>query len=279
MTSSEAQPFLILGATGKTGSRISRRLIEEGHPVRPGSRNAPIPFDWENPSTWSAALTGVRAVYISYQPDLAMPGALETLQVFVSLAVEHHVKHLVLLSGRGEIEAQEAERIVQNSGVDWTILRASWFFQNFSEAHFLDPIIEGQLVLPVGNVAEPFVDAEDIAEVAVQALTKPGHAGKLFELTGPIALTFAEAIQEIGSATGRDIQFIQVPPESYRKELENAQLPAPWIDLVLYLFTTVLDGRNTAVADGVRQALGRPANNFSAYARHTASTGVWNAPE
>jgi len=279
MTSSETQPFLILGATGKTGSRISKRLIEQGHPVRPGSRNAPIPFDWENPSTWSAALTGARAVYISYQPDLAMPGALETLQAFVSLAVEHRVKHLVLLSGRGEIEAQEAERIVQNSGIDWTILRASWFFQNFSEAHFLDPIIEGQLVLPVGNIAEPFVDAEDIAEVAVQALTKPGHAGKLFELTGPKALTFAEAIQEIGSATGRDIQFIQVPPESYRKELENAQLPAPWIDLVLYLFTTVLDGRNTAVADGVRQALGRPANDFTAYARRTASTGVWNAPE
>ncbi|WP_432216764.1 NAD(P)H-binding protein [Pseudomonas kribbensis] len=279
MTSSEAQPFLILGATGKTGSRISKRLIEEGHPVRPGSRNAPIPFDWDNPSTWSAALTGARAVYISYQPDLAMPGALETLQAFVSLAVERHVKHLLLLSGRGEIEAQEAERVVQNSGIDWTILRASWFFQNFSEAHFLDPIIEGQLVLPVGNIAEPFVDAEDIAEVAVQALTKPGHAGKLFELTGPEALTFAEAIQEIGSATGRDIRFIQVPPESYRKELENAQLPAPWVDLVIYLFTTVLDGRNTAVADGVRQALGRPANNFSAYARRTASTGVWNAPE
>ncbi|MFM9380368.1 NAD(P)H-binding protein [Pseudomonas sp. UV AK001] len=279
MTRSEAQPFLILGATGKTGSRISKRLIEEGHPVRPGSRNAPIPFDWDNPSTWSAALAGARAVYISYQPDLAMPGALETLQAFVSLAVEHHVKHVVLLSGRGEIEAQEAERIVQNSGIDWTILRASWFFQNFSEAHFLDPIIEGQLVLPVGNIAEPFVDAEDIADVAVQALTKPGHAGKLFELTGPKALTFAEAIQEIGSATGRDIKFIQVPPESYRKELEIAQLPAPWIDLVLYLFTTVLDGRNTAVVDGVRQALGRPANNFSAYARRTASTGVWNASE
>ncbi|MDL5591993.1 NAD(P)H-binding protein [Bacillus subtilis] len=277
MTSSEAQPVLILGATGKTGSRISKRLIEEGHPVRPGSRNAPIPFDWENPSTWSAALTGARAVYISYQPDLAMPGALETLQAFVSLAVEHHVKHLVLLSGRGEIEAQEAERIVQNSGTDWTILRASWFFQNFSEAHFLDPIIEGQLVLPVGNIAEPFVDAEDIAEVAVQVLTKPGHKGKFYELTGPRALTFYEALEEISSATGRDIQFTQVSAQAYLKELEHRQLPTPYVNLLLYLFTTVLDGRNAAVADGVKQALGRPANDFSAYARRTASTGIWNA--
>ncbi|WP_192551818.1 NAD(P)H-binding protein [Pseudomonas sp. IzPS59] len=277
MTNSEAQPFLILGATGKTGSRISKRLIEEGHPVRPGSRNAPIPFDWESPSTWSAALTGARAVYISYQPDLAMPGALETLQAFVSLAVEHRVKHLVLLSGRGEIEAQEAERIVQNSGIDWTILRASWFFQNFSEAHFLDPIIEGQLVLPVGNVAEPFVDAEDIAEVAVQVLTKPGHKGKFYELTGPRALTFYEALEEISSVTGRDIQFTQVSAKVYLKELERAQLPTPYVNLLLYLFTTVLDGRNAAVADGVKQALGRPANDFSAYARRTASTGIWNA--
>ncbi|WP_248740587.1 NAD(P)H-binding protein [Pseudomonas sp. MWU12-2029] len=277
MTNSEAQPFLILGATGKTGSRISKRLIEDGHPVRPGSRNATIPFDWDYPSTWSAALTGARAVYISYQPDLAMPGALETLQAFVSLAVEHHVKHLVLLSGRGEIEAQEAERIVQNSGIDWTILRASWFFQNFSEAHFLDPIIEGQLVLPVGNIAEPFVDAEDIAEVAVQVLTKPGHKGKFYELTGPRALTFYEALEEISSATGRDIQFTQVSAQAYLKELEHRQLPTPYVNLLLYLFTTVLDGRNAAVADGVKQALGRPANDFSAYARRTASTGIWNA--
>lgn len=279
MAHPEAQPFLILGATGKTGSRVCKRLIEQGHPVRPGSRNAPIPFDWDQPSTWGAALTDVRAVYIAYQPDLAMPGALETLQAFIAMAAKHNVKHLVLLSGRGEVEAEEAERIVQNSGIDWTILRASWFCQNFSEAHFLEPIIEGQLVLPVGNVAEPFVDADDIAEVAVQALTTPGHTAKLYELTGPKALTFEEAIQEIGGATGRDIQFIQVPAEIYRQELVKAQLPAPWVDLVLYLFTTVLDGRNTPVTDGVRQALGRPAKAFSAYARRTASTGVWNTPQ
>ncbi|WP_438302048.1 NAD(P)H-binding protein [Pseudomonas sp. NMS19W] len=279
MTRSEDQPFLVLGATGKTGSRVSQRLTELGFPVRPGSRHALIPFDWDNPSTWSAALKGVRAVYIAYQPDLAMPGALEILQAFVMQASEHQIKHLVLLSGRGEVEAQDAERIVKNSGIDWTVLRCSWFFQNFSEAHFLEPIIEGQLALPVGHVAEPFVDADDIADVAVQALTRPGHTGKLYELTGPKALTFAEAVQEIGTATGRNIQFTQVPVELYRKELEIAQLPAPWVDLVLYLFTTVLDGRNTPVADGVLQALGRPAKDFSAYAERTASTGIWNTSQ
>jgi uncharacterized protein YbjT (DUF2867 family) len=267
--------ILILGATGKTGSRITQRLKNAGLPVRLGSRGANPPFDWEDRSTWEAALDGIDAVYISYQPDLAVPGAVETVQAFTDLAVKNGVGKLVLLSGRGEAEAEDAERVIQNSGVDWTILRCSWFFQNFSEAHFLEPIIQGELALPVGNIAEPFVDVEDIAEIAVLALTKPGHSGQLYELTGPRALTFAEAVDEIARGTGRDIRFVAVPPNAYKEALEQAQLPAELIDLVLYLFTTVLDGRNTPLADGVQRALGRPARDFSDYVRRTANTGVW----
>jgi uncharacterized protein YbjT (DUF2867 family) len=267
--------ILILGATGKTGSRITQRLKKAGLPVRLGSRGANPPFDWEDRSTWEAALDGIDAVYISYQPDLAVPGAVETVQAFTDLAVKNGVGKLVLLSGRGEAEAEDAERVIQNSGVDWTILRCSWFFQNFSEAHFLEPIIQGELALPVGNIAEPFVDAEDIAEIAVLALTQPGHSGQLYELTGPRALTFAEAVDEIARGTGRDIRFVAVPPNAYKEALEQAQLPAELIDLVLYLFTTVLDGRNTPLADGVQRALGRPARDFSDYVRRTADTGVW----
>ncbi|TPG66845.1 NAD(P)H-binding protein [Pseudomonas arsenicoxydans] len=267
--------ILILGATGKTGSRITQRLKTAGLPVRLGSRGANPPFDWEDQSTWEAALDGVAAVYISYQPDLAVPGAVETIQAFTDLAVKSGVGKLVLLSGRGEAEAEQAERVIQNSGVDWTILRCSWFFQNFSEAHFLEPILQGDVALPVGNIAEPFVDVEDIAEIAVQALTRPGHSGQLYELTGPRALTFAEAVDEIARGTGRDIRFVAVPPDAYREALEQAQLPAELINLVLYLFTTVLDGRNTLVTDGVQRALGRPARDFSDYVRRTADTGVW----
>jgi uncharacterized protein YbjT (DUF2867 family) len=267
--------ILILGATGKTGSRITQRLKNAGLPVRLGSRGANPPFDWEDRSNWEAALDGIDAVYISYQPDLAVPGAVETVQAFTDLAVKNGVGKLVLLSGRGEAEAEDAERVIQNSGVDWTILRCSWFFQNFSEAHFLEPIIQGELALPVGNIAEPFVDVEDIAEIAVLALTKPGHSGQLYELTGPRALTFAEAVDEIARGTGRDIRFVAVPPNAYKEALEQAQLPAELIDLVLYLFTTVLDGRNTPLADGVQRALGRPARDFSDYVRRTANTGVW----
>lgn len=267
--------ILILGATGKTGSRITQRLKNAGLPVRLGSRGANPPFDWEDRSTWEAALDGIDAVYISYQPDLAVPGAVETVQAFTDLAVKNGVGKLVLLSGRGEAEAEDAERVIQNSGVDWTILRCSWFFQNFSEAHFLEPIIQGELALPVGNIAEPFVDVEDIAEIAVQALTQPGHSGQLYELTGPRALTFAEAVDEIARGTGRDIRFVAVPPNAYKEALEQAQLPAELIDLVLYLFTTVLDGRNTPLADGVQRALARPARDFSDYVRRTADSGVW----
>ena len=271
------ETVLVLGATGKTGRRITERLQTLGVPVRLGSRDANPPFDWEDRSTWDAVLDGVQAVYISYQPDLAVPGALQTVRAFTDLAVKQGIRTLVLLSGRGEIEAEHAERVVQKSGIDWTILRASWFCQNFSEAHFLEPILQGELALPVGDIAEPFVDAEDIAEIAVAALTQPGHSHRLYELTGPRALTFAQAIEEIASATHRQIDFITVPREAYREALEQEQLPPQLIDLVLYLFTTVLDGRNTPVADGVQQALGRPARDFSEYVRRTVASGIWGS--
>lgn len=272
---STQETILILGATGKTGRRITQRLEAAGLPVRQGSRGATPPFDWEDRTTWDAALDGIQAVYISYQPDLAVPGALETVQSFTDQAVKSGVSNLVLLSGRGEVEAEQAESVIQNSGVDWTILRASWFFQNFSEAHFLGPILQGELALPVGHIAEPFIDAEDIAEIAVDALTKTKHSGQLYELTGPRALTFAEAVDAIARATKREISFTAVPPDAYRQALEQEELPVQLIDLVLYLFTTVLDGRNTPVADGVQRALGRPARDFSDYVQRTAATGVW----
>ncbi|MGH8375044.1 MAG: SDR family oxidoreductase, partial [Pseudomonas sp.] len=230
-----AQPItLVLGATGKTGRRITQRLEAAGLAVRRGSRDANPPFDWEDRSTWDAVIDGVQSVYISFQPDLAVPGALETIQAFTDLAVKSRVRKLVLLSGRGEVEAEQAERVVQDSGIDWTILRASWFCQNFSEAYFLEPILQGELALPVGNVAEPFVDAEDIAECAVAALTQTGHSDQLYELTGPRALTFAQAVTEIARTTGRNIEFVAVPADAYRQAMEQEQLPPELIELVLY---------------------------------------------
>ena len=277
-TTDPAQPTLVLGGTGKTGRRVAERLAARGLPVRVGSRSEEPPFDWEDRATWAPALSGVGAVYLTYYPDLAVPGAVDAVRSLVDLAVERGVQRLVLLSGRGEDEAQRAEEVVQKSGADWTIVRASWFSQNFSENYLVASVLSGEVVLPAGDVGEPFIDADDIADVAVAALTEDGHAGQLYEVTGPRLLTFAEAVAEIARTTGREIRYVQVSPEQYGAALADVGVPADFIWLVTYLFTTVLDGRNAHVKDGVQQVLGREPRDFSDYARETAATRVWGAP-
>jgi len=267
---------LVLGGTGKTGSRIVDRLLARNVPVRVGSRSATPPFDWDDTSTWAPAMHGVRAAYISYYPDLAVPGATEAVRTLADVAVAAGVQHLVLLSGRGEEEAEAAERVIQGAGVDWTILRASWFNQNFSESYLLDPVIAGEVAVPAGDVPEPFVDADDIADVAVAALTEDGHAGRLYELTGPRMLTFAEATAEIAKAVDRDIAFVSVSPADYAAGLAAEGVPADVTDLLMYLFTTVLDGRNSHLGDGVQCALGREPRDFYDYAWDTAQLGAWD---
>ncbi|MBE1491566.1 NAD(P)H-binding protein [Plantactinospora soyae] len=266
---------LVLGGTGKTGGRVAERLTARHRPVRIGSRSGEPPFDWADRASWAPALHGVTSAYLSFYPDLAVPGAADAIRSFTDLAVRHGVRRLVLLSGRGEEEAQLSEEVIMNSGVQWTIVRASWFNQNFSEGHLLDPVRGGELVLPVGDVGEPFVDTDDIADVAVAALTEDGHTGQLYEVTGPRLLTFAEAVGEIAAATGRDVRFRSVTIEEYAGMLAEYQLPADEVALLTYLFTEVLDGRNAHLGDGVERALARPARDFRDYARSTASTGVW----
>jgi len=271
----EGDLTLVLGGTGKTGRRLADLLRQAGHGLRIGSRSAEPRFDWENRDTWRPALQGVKAAYVAYQPDLAAPGALEIVDAFFQQAVDSGVEKFVLLSGRGEVEAEQAEKGLQATGADWTILRASWFCQNFSEGVFRDAILAGDVALPSTAAAEPFVDVDDIADIAFAALTGPGHSHRLYEITGPRAVTFAEAIGEIARATGRDIKFAAVAPEIFRAELVANGVPSVDADLVIYLFTTVLDGRNTPLADGVQHALGRPPREFSDYVRRTAATGVW----
>ena len=266
---------LVLGGTGKTGRRVAQRLRARGLDVRIGSRGAQPGFDWDDTRTWPAALEGVDAVYIAYYPDLAVPGAPAAIQAFADLAVRSGVGRLVLLSGRGEPEARQCEDIVRAAGVDWTVVRASWFCQNFSESHLLEPVRAGVVALPVGAVGEPFVDADDIADVAVAALTEAGHAGQLYELTGPRLWTFAEAVAEIGRATGRRIEFAEVSMDAYAQALHREQLPPEFVALIRYLFSEVLDGRNASIADGVQRALGRPPKDFTDYVRATAASGAW----
>jgi uncharacterized protein YbjT (DUF2867 family) len=270
---------LVLGGTGKTGRRVAERLAERGLLVRIGSRSAEPPFDWEKPDTWASVLDGVSAAYVSYYPDLAIPGAPEAVRAFTELAVESGVQRLVLLSGRGEEEAQSAEQAVREvgdqAGVEWTIVRCAWFMQNFDENYLLEPILAGEVALPSGNVPEPFVDAGDIADVAVAALTEDGHAGEIYELTGPRVLTMEEAVGEISKATRQEIRFVPVTLEEFVRAAYR-DVPPEFLSFLTYLFGTVLDGRNAHLTDGVRRALGREPKDFSDYARDVAATGVWS---
>lgn len=274
-TKSTNKQILVIGATGKTGRRVLQRFNDRKVPAVSVSFSSTPSFDWNNKATWEAVLNNIGSVYISYYPDLAIPGAVDAVAQFSNLAVKKGVQKLVLLSGRGEAEAQQCEEVVMDAGVDWTIVRASWFCQNFNEGNFLEPILAGHVALPAGNVGEPFIDADDIADVAVAALTEEGHSKKVYEVTGPRLLTFEAAIAEIARATGREIKYEQVPVKAYADLLLEYGLPKDLIWLVTYLFTEVLDGRNESVGDGVQQALGRKATDFSEYVRKAAATGVW----
>ncbi|OME86222.1 NmrA family transcriptional regulator [Paenibacillus sp. FSL A5-0031] len=272
------KPILIIGGTGKTGRRVAERLTARGLPIRIGSRSSDPSFDWGNPSTWAASLQGAESVYITYYPDLALPGAAASIGAFAEQAVKQGIKRLVLLSGRGEEEAQLSEKALRDSGADWTILRASWFCQNFSESFLLDSVLSGSVILPAADVAEPFIDADDIADVAVAALTEDSHIGKLYELTGPRALTFKEATEEIALASGRDVRYVQVTSEQFISALAQQDMPDYVLTLLTELFTKVLDGRNSHLTDGVQLALKREPRDFADYARDTADAGIWGVP-
>ncbi|MGH2969711.1 MAG: NAD(P)H-binding protein [Solirubrobacteraceae bacterium] len=276
MSTHTQDTVLVLGGTGKTGRRVVERLRARGLPVRIGSRSAEPPFDWEDRATWAPALRGARAAYVSFYPDLALPGAAALIGAFAEQAVAAGVRRLVLLSGRGEEEAQRSERALAQSGAEWTVVRCSWFNQNFSESFFLEPVLAGEVALPADAVSEPFVDAEDVADVAVAALTDDGHAGQVYELTGPRLLTFAEAVDEIARASGRELRYVPVAQEEWLSAMTDQGLPADHLELLRYLFSEVLDGRNASLADGVQRALGREPRDFGDFARATAATGVWN---
>lgn len=268
--------ILVLGGTGKTGKRIADRLTKLNLPVRIGSRQASPCFDWDNENTWEEALNGIEKVYITYQPDLAVPDAIPAIQKFVEASKKAGVKKLVLLSGRGEKETETSEAIVMNSRLDWTIVRASWFMQNFSENFLSDGILQREVILPKVKALEPFVDIDDIADVVVETLTKDIHSKKVYELTGPELLSFEKVIDIISKTINEEIDLKQISMEEYTAMLKSYKIPEDFIWLIQYLFTEVLDGRNESISTDIEKVLGRKAGTFKAYTDKTFKTGVWN---
>lgn len=268
--------ILVTGGTGKTGKRVAERLAKKKIPIRIGSRNADPSFDWNNTSNWPDVLKGIQKVYIAFQPDLAVPGSTKTIGAFVHLAKQAGVQKIVLLSGRGEREAQLCEEILIGSGIDWTIVRANWFMQNFSEGFFHESIMAGELVIPDVEAMDPFVDADDIADVVAEALTDDKHSRQVYDLTGPRLISFENAVKTISSALTRPIAFRKVSMEKYAEMLRGYGLPEDYVWLIQYLFTEVMDGRNESVTGDVEKVLGREPVSFEQFVAKTIKTGIWN---
>jgi uncharacterized protein YbjT (DUF2867 family) len=268
---------LVLAGTGKTGRRVVSGLEARDLAVRVGSRRADPPFDWQDDTTWEPALRGMDAAYVAFYPDAAFPGAARTVGSFADLAVACGVRRLVLLADRGSAEAERCEEAVRDSGAEWTIVRAGFITQNFSEAFLVEQVRAGVVALPAGDVAEPFTDAEDIADVAVAALTENGHAGRIHDVTGPRLLTFADAVGEIARATGREVRYLPVTPEQFVSSLTGRGVPAEYATQLAGLMVEVFDGNRAKVTDTVEPVLGRPPRDFAEYAHKTAANGVWDA--
>ena len=271
----QQETTLVIGGTGKTGRRVVERLRARDLPVRVGSRSGEPSFDWEDPSTWPPVLEGVSSAYVSHHLD-AVPGAAETVGAFADLAVKSGVPRLVLMSGRGEEEADRVEEAVRDSGAELTVLRSTWFAQNFSEEYWRDYVLSGEVALPAGEMSEPFVDVDDLADVAVAALTDDRHIGQVYELTGPRLLTFEEAVGEVAQAVGREIRYVPISIPEFAEAAAEQGVPDEVIDLLAYLFGEVLDGRNAHLADGVQRALGREPKDFADFARDAAAAGAWD---
>ena len=269
-------PILIIGKNGKTGLRVEQRLQALGYATRGVSRSSSPAFDWEDQGTWRAAMAGTRSAYITFHPDLAIPTAEQTIRDFVALAAELGLQHLVLLSGRGEDGARRAELALEQGGLDWNVVRASWFMQNFSENFMIEGILNGELMLPAGDMVEPFIDVDDIADVAVATLTRPELRNRVFEVSGPRAMTFAECVEAIAQATGYPVKYTQIPIENFIDGMRGQGAPDELLWLMRELFTVVFDGRNSKPTHGVEEALGRPATDFSEYVRKVMATGAWD---
>ncbi|TDF39242.1 NmrA family transcriptional regulator [Alteromonadaceae bacterium M269] len=257
--------ILIIGAKGKTGSRVSKQLKQLGYSPYEAGRHGPIYFDWHVRSSWAHALSGMESIYLTYYPDLAVPEAPDDITYFCKLAKERGVKHITLLSGRGEAAATHCENILKQSGIDWTIVRAAWFNQNFSDGLFKHFILNGKIALPTSTVREPFVDIDDIAQVVVASLTEGSHKQKLYEVTGPELLTFEDLAQRFTQLLNVDVQFESISMQEFCSNLEVAGVESGAIQMLTYLFGEVLDGRNEYVTEGVSRALGRPASNFNQF--------------
>ena len=277
MTTDNAQTTLVVGGTGTTGRRVAARLAALGLPVRIGTRSSRPRFDWDDADTWAPALEGVGAAYLTYAPDLGLPEAAGRIRLFAELARSAGVRRLVLLAGRGQHGHAPAERAVQEFGLEWTVVRSTWFAQNFSEGFLADMVAGGTVAVPAGDAVAPFVDADDLADVVVAALTEDGHGGRVYELTGPRLLGFTDAAAEISRARGADVAYLPIAEADYAAALAADGTPAALTHVLCEVFAELREGGNASTTDDVERVLGRPPRDFAVFAAAAAADGAWSS--
>ncbi|MEM6684451.1 MAG: NmrA family NAD(P)-binding protein [Bacteroidota bacterium] len=273
----QSENILVIGGTGKTGRLVVENLTTLGHNVRVVGRKTNPVFDWDRPETYAAALKDMDRAYIVYYPDLAVPGAKNAIKMLTEKALKAGLEKVVLLSGKGETEAEACEEIVANSGLNYTTVRASWFNQNFDEGAFKEYIITGHLALPMPEAKIPYTDTKDIADVVTKVLLDDTFNGEIVTVTGPKKLTFTEVATIISDKLGRNIQYQPISMEAFTSGLANVGTPEPVIWLLRYLFTEVLgNSENQTVSNDVERILHRKPITFEEYAEKTVASGVWN---
>ncbi|WP_409468874.1 NmrA family NAD(P)-binding protein [Streptomyces sp. HC307] len=277
MTRKTDMTVVVTGASGRTGSRVARAAQAAGLTVRPATRAQG--FDWADRSTWAQALRGADAAYLVHPGDVGSAAATRAVGLLAHEAVSLGVRRLVLLSARGEEQARPTEEALRESAADWTVVQAAWFMQNFSEGPLVEGLrLGGELVFPGGEVREPFIDVRDIADVVVAVLLAGDrYVGKAVDVSGPRLLTFGEAVAEIAKATGRELTYKPVPPRAYGEYLAGLGVPDEEVELLVEVFETLLDGRNSHLSDGVQRVLGREPRDFADFAAQAAAAGTWRA--
>jgi len=271
--------FVVLGAGGKTGGRVAHRLRARGYAVSEASRSTTPRFDWGDSSTWGPTLEGATGLYATYFPDLAAPGATEAVAGLAEVAREAGVDRAVLLSGRGEPAARAGEDAFLAGLPGADVVRCAWFDQNFTEGIFIPAVASGVISLPApSGAAEPFVDAEDIADCAVELLTRPSPAGGVHELTGPSAVTLAEVAEILGAARSAPIRYEETDLAGFARVLEEEGLPPDDAEALAYVFAETFDGRNTPTTTTVHDLLGRSPRTLTAFAADAQRAGTLARP-
>jgi uncharacterized protein YbjT (DUF2867 family) len=280
-----AHTILVTGATGTIGRDVLNELAKRGAAVRAGVRDQEKakamfgasmvlrPFDFENSQACRDSLKGVTKVLVL--PPL-MPNRVETINAFVDAAREAGVEHIVKISAInvdahpsytfGKWHAAE-EQHIRNSGLGFTFLRPNSLMQNFIN-YF--PPCEGVICLPWGKGEASFVDARDVARAAVEVLTKEGHEGKTYTLTGPSALGIADVATSLSDATKRHIKYMDVPEPAARDGMLEAGVAQWQVDGVMELHAINKRSLWATVTNDVESVTRQAATTFAQFARDYA---------